>query len=89
MTKLDITTAIAEKTGVEQTQVKLIVQLTLDSIIEVLATERRLELRDFGVFTIVDRKARKGRNPKTGQPVDVPTMSRVRFKGWTRDANAD
>lgn len=50
MTKLDIVTRIASQTGVDQLKVKEIVQMTLDGIIDTLATEGRFELRDFGTF---------------------------------------
>ncbi|MCY3019098.1 MAG: integration host factor subunit beta [Planctomycetota bacterium] len=56
-----------------------IVQATLDSIIAALATEGRLELRDFGVFEVRITKARKARNLKTGAQVLVPEGRRVRF----------
>lgn len=59
---------------------KQIVQATLDSIIDALATEGRIELRDFGVFDVCVRKPRMSRNPKTGAPVMVPEKKRVAFK---------
>jgi nucleoid DNA-binding protein len=71
---------IAKKTGVEQQKVKQIVQLTLDGIIQVLSTERRIELRNFGVFEVRTRKSRKARNPRTGEPVQVPSKHVVSFK---------
>jgi len=49
----------ARKVGVDQLVAIRIVQMTLDTIIEVLATEGRLELRDFGVFEVRTRKARR------------------------------
>ena len=71
---------IAKKTNVEQQKVKQIVQLTLDSIVEILATEKRIELRNFGVFEVRTRKARKARNPRTGAEVMVPSKQVVTFK---------
>jgi nucleoid DNA-binding protein len=71
---------IAKKTNVEQQTVKQIVQLTLDSIVEILSTEKRIELRNFGVFEVRTRKARKARNPRTGQEVMVPSKQVVTFK---------
>ena len=80
MTKLDISLKIAQQAGVDQLVAVRIVQATLDGIIEVLATEGRLELRDFGVFEVRVTTARKGRNPKTGAEVMVPEGRRVHFK---------
>ncbi|HEY3324994.1 MAG TPA: HU family DNA-binding protein [Planctomycetota bacterium] len=79
MNKLDIAIQIAKETGVEQAVVKQVVQLTLDGIIEVLVSEGRLELRNFGVFEVGQRKARRGRNPRTGAEVQVPPKKSVRF----------
>ncbi len=61
MTKNDMVIAIAKKTDIEQQKVKQIVQLTLDGIIDILVAEQRIELRNFGVFEVRTRKARKAR----------------------------
>lgn len=80
MTKNDMVIEIAKKTNVEQQKVKQIVQLTLDSIVEILTSEKRIELRNFGVFEVRTRKARKARNPRTGAEVMVPSKQVVTFK---------
>ena len=71
---------IAKEMGMRQTDIKRIVQMTLDGIIDVLATENRLELRNFGVFEVRTRRPRKARNPRTGQEVMVPERKVVTFK---------
>jgi integration host factor subunit beta len=80
VTKNDMVIEIAKKTGIEQQKVKQIVQMTLDGIIEILAIEQRIELRNFGVFEVRTRKARKARNPRTGEEVMVPSKKVVTFK---------
>jgi integration host factor subunit beta len=80
MTKLEISLKIAEQLGVDQVLVKQIVQMTLDGIVDAIATEGRIELRDFGVFEVHVVKPRKARNPRTGAEVMVPEKRRVRFK---------
>ncbi|MFH0938329.1 MAG: HU family DNA-binding protein [Planctomycetota bacterium] len=80
MTKNDIVLSITKKTKVEQQKVKKIVQLTLNSIINIISTEKRIELRNFGVFEVRTRKARKARNPRTGATVMVPSKQVVAFK---------
>lgn len=80
VTKNDMVIEIAKKTGLEQQKVKQIVQMTLDGIIEILAIEQRIELRNFGVFEVRTRKARKARNPRTGDEVMVPSKKVVSFK---------
>jgi nucleoid DNA-binding protein len=80
MTKKEMTKAIAEKTGIPQVQVAVIVQSIFDGITEILVSEGRIELRNFGVFEVKRRKARRGRNPRTGEAVDVPARFVVTFK---------
>ena len=80
MTKKEIVKSISDKTGLTQLQIKEIVQLTFDGIVETLLEEGRVELRNFGVFQVRSRKARKARNPRTGLQVDVPEKFVVIFK---------
>jgi nucleoid DNA-binding protein len=80
MTKFDIVARIAGQTGMEQQQVKAIVQLTLDRIFDAIVMDGRLELREFGVFEVHVTAPRAARNPRTGAPVNVPAGKRVRFK---------
>jgi integration host factor subunit beta len=80
VTKKDIVRTISEEVGLTQQQTKEIVQKTFDAIIESLVRERRIELRNFGVFEVKPRAARKARNPRTGEQVDVPQKHVVTFK---------
>ena len=81
VTKNDMVLKIAKEMNMHQTDIKRIVQMTFDGIIEVLATEGRLELRNFGVYEVKTRKPRKARNPRTGEEVMVPSRKSVTFKG--------
>lgn len=80
MTKKEIVKAISEQIGLTQLKTKDIVQKTFDAIIETLVSERRIELRNFGVFEVKKRAARKARNPRTGERVDVAAKYVVTFK---------
>ncbi len=80
MTKKDIVLRITDLTGIKQVDVKKIVQKTFDVIIESLVHMEKVELRNFGVFKIKERKARFGRNPRTGESVPVPPRKVVVFK---------
>ena len=80
MTKKDIVRTISEEVGLTQQQTKEIVQKTFDAIIDSLVRERRIELRNFGVFEVKPRAARKARNPRTGEQVEVPRKHVVTFK---------
>lgn len=80
MTKKEIVKAISEELGLTQLKTKDIVQKTFDAIVETLVTDRRIELRNFGVFEVKKRAARKARNPRTGGQVEVPAKFVVTFK---------
>ncbi|MFH1655483.1 MAG: HU family DNA-binding protein [Candidatus Omnitrophota bacterium] len=80
MTKKDIVLKIADDTGIKQVEVKKVVQKTFDTIVESLVQLNKVELRNFGVFKIKERRARTGRNPRTGEVVPVPPRKVVVFK---------
>lgn len=80
MTKKEIVKTISDKIGMTQLKTKEIVQNTFQAIVDTLVEERRIELRNFGVFEVKQRAARKARNPRTGQRVDVPQKFVVTFK---------
>ena len=80
MTKKEIVKTNSEEIGLTQLKTKEIVQRTFDAIVETLVTEGRIELRNFGVFEVKKRAARKARNPRTGDKVDVPEKFVVTFK---------
>lgn len=79
MTKRDFVVQISYKLGVKQLVVRDVVDQFLDRVIDALAEGRRIELRNFGVFEVVQRKAKKGRNPKTGEVVPIPARKAVKF----------
>ncbi|MCD6394252.1 MAG: integration host factor subunit beta [Planctomycetes bacterium] len=80
MTKKQIVRQIATELNIDQTLAKKVVQRCLDTIIDVLAKEGRIELRNFGVFEVKRRAARKARNPRTNEEVWVPPKKVVRFQ---------
>jgi integration host factor subunit beta len=80
VTKKEIVKDISDITGLTQLKTKEVVQKTFDAIVETLLAEGRIELRNFGVFEVKRRKARKARNPRTGERVDVGPKSVVTFK---------
>ena len=80
MTKKEIVKTISDEIGLTQLKTKAIVQKTFDAIVETLVEEGRIELRNFGVFEVKKRAARKARNPRTGDKVFVPEKFVVTFK---------
>ena len=80
ITKKELVNGIAEKTGQTKVVTKEIIQMFLDEIINELGRGNRLEFREFGVFEIKERAARKAQNPRTLEKVDVPAKRVVKFK---------
>jgi len=88
VTKKEIVRQLCEKANSEkllkgtltQLATKEIVQWTFDAIIETLVSDGRIELRNFGVFEVKQRKPRKARNPRTGERVDVEAKNVVTFQ---------
>jgi nucleoid DNA-binding protein len=80
VTKKEIAKAIAEELGIPLMDVTRAVQRVFDGIIEVLVSEGRIELRNFGIFMVRKRQARQARNPRTGERVWVPEKIGVTFK---------
>lgn len=81
MTKRDMVVRIAKETGLIQQDVHEVIQRTLDMIVESLADGENVELRNFGVFQLRQRKERIGRNPnKPENTVPIPSCRVVKFK---------
>ncbi len=81
MIKSELIEEIAKKNpNLYQRDVELIVNTVLDVITGALVKGQRVELRGFGTFSVADRPARTGRNPRTGEPVRVGPKRLPRFK---------
>ena len=85
LTRRDLAVSVAEKSGLNQFQALQAVQATLDGILNALARGQHVEFREFGVFEIVTRKARVGRNPnKPRETFEIPAHQCVKFKPGKR-----
>jgi integration host factor subunit beta len=80
VTKKEMAVSIAAKSGILPVRALEIIQRVFDNIIETLVQDRRLELRDFGVFEVKRRKPRLARNPRSGEAVWVPERLVITFK---------
>jgi len=80
MTKKDIVMKVAGDTNLTQIDVKKIVQRTLDAIVESLERGETVELRNFGVFKVKQRRGRIGRNPRTGDLITPDTRRVITFR---------
>ena len=80
-TKRDFVVKVADETGMTQAKVATIIEKTLDCLSHEIATGKTIELRNFGVFEVVVRKARIGRNPKNPKKdVVIPERVQVKFR---------
>jgi nucleoid DNA-binding protein len=70
----------ADGAGLTALQAGALIQRVLDGITATLLNEGRIELRNFGVLEVKERRPRRARNPRTGEAVDVPAKRVVTFK---------
>ena len=80
MTKADIVEHIAARTGLTKTDTSLVVEGVIETLKEALITDQTVEIRGFGTFKVKKRAARRARNPRTGEPVDIPEKYVPTFK---------
>ncbi|MBN1754590.1 integration host factor subunit beta [bacterium] len=80
MTKADLVEKVADETGFTKTETGVICDKLIDTIKEAVAKGEKIELRRFGTFQLKERKSRMARNPRTGDPVKIPTRKIPVFK---------
>jgi integration host factor subunit beta len=80
MTKADLINIVAKRLDITQVQSGIIVEAALRSVVNALQNSQEVEIRGFGSFRFRNRAPRKGRNPKTGEKVDVPPKKIPYFK---------
>jgi DNA-binding protein HU-beta len=80
MTKADLVDTIAAKAGLTKVAAEKALSAFLVSVQEQLVKEGRLTLTGFGTFAVESRKARKGRNPRTGDEIKIPATKVVKFR---------
>ena len=79
MTKADAVKKIAGITGLTHQTTHDTIDAMVETMQEALNTDGKFTLQGFGTFTKVTKKARKGRNPKTGETIDIPEKQAVKF----------
>jgi Bacterial nucleoid DNA-binding protein len=80
MTKAELVEEVARAAELTKKDSEVIVEEVFKNIIEALNRGEKIELRGFGSFRVRQRDARRGRNPKTGAPVDIPAKRVPYFK---------
>ncbi|HLW99540.1 MAG TPA: HU family DNA-binding protein [Candidatus Acidoferrales bacterium] len=80
MIKLDIVNAVVAKAGISRSKAEEAVETVFLALKNAMGRGERIELRRFGVFNVKPRKTGIGRNPRTGEEVNIPPGKAVRFK---------
>ena len=80
MTKAELVEDVARAAELTKKDAERLVEIVFESIIDTLNHGEKIELRGFGSFRVRERGARRGRNPKTGDPVDIPAKRVPYFK---------
>jgi len=80
MNKAQLIDAISDKAGLTKADSKKALDAFVASVGEALKGDDRVSLVGFGSFSVTERTARTGRNPKTGAPIQIPAKKVVKFK---------
>jgi DNA-binding protein HU-beta len=80
MTKAELVSRLANRTGLKKVDVDKVISAFLEEAKKILKEEGKLTLTGFGTFRVVERAAREGRNPQTGELIKIPATKVVRFK---------
>ena len=80
MTKADIVNSLYEKLGLSKKETSVIVEIVLETIKDNLEQGQKIKIAGFGNFIVRQKTARKGRNPKTGEEIEISRRKVVTFK---------
>jgi DNA-binding protein HU-beta len=80
MNKTDLVNSIAKQTGLSKSKSNEVIDALVSAVTESLSNGEKVTLVGFGTFTTSEREARKGRNPKTGEVINISAKTVARFK---------
>jgi DNA-binding protein HU-beta len=80
MTKADLIDSLSNALDLPKGQAERLVNAVFDDIVSALRRGEKVNIAGFGSFNVSERKARTGRNPKTGDPIDIPASKSAKFK---------
>jgi len=80
MNKGELIDAVAKDVGISKAMAEKVLNSIIDTVTKSLKKGNKVSLVGFGTFSIVNRKARKGRNPQTGKEIEIPAKKVVKFK---------
>lgn len=84
MNKTEFINAVAEKSGLSKVDAKKAVEAFVETVSSELKEGGKVALLGFGSFSVAEKSARKGVNPKTKQPIEIPARKSVKFKAGSR-----
>lgn len=80
MNRLDLIKKLAVNTGTTQKDAKVFLEAFTDTVIEALQEGEDVNIKGFGKFVTTHREARVGRNPQTGEEIEIPAKTNCKFK---------
>lgn len=80
VTRADLAEAVHQEVGLSRQDCAELVERTLDLVVEALERGEEVKLSGFGVFQVRDKRARVGRNPKTGEPAPIDPRRVISFR---------
>ncbi|WP_293715174.1 HU family DNA-binding protein [uncultured Parabacteroides sp.] len=87
MNKTEFISAVSEKSGLSKTDAKKAVEAFVETVSQELKAGGKVALLGFGSFSVAEKAARKGVNPKTKQPIEIAARKSVKFKAGTELAD--
>ncbi len=84
MTKAELAAKMAEKANIARATAEKALNGFISAVSQALADDQKVTLVGFGTFDIASRAKREGRNPRTGQPLTIPSSKAVRFKAGSK-----
>ncbi|MBX0310818.1 MAG: HU family DNA-binding protein [Sulfurihydrogenibium sp.] len=79
MTKTELISKTAEKAGITKASAERVINAAIEAVAEALSKGERVAIPGLGVFNVKERRARKGRNPRTGKEITIPARKVVAF----------
>jgi len=86
--KNELVTAVADKCGLSKSDVSRTVDATLEAITDALKRNDDVRLVGFGSYSVAQRSASEGRNPRTGEPIKIPARKQIKFRAGKQLSDA-
>ncbi len=80
MNKTELVLAVSERTGLSKVDAEKLLKAFIETVEDTLVKGEKLQLTGFGTFEVIERAAREGRNPKTGEPMHIDASKSPKFK---------